>query len=946
MGTTLLTGQRIISRWIVPLVIIAPVVAIFAPVLFSDRSFAFRDGAHFYHPLFQWITQEWGQGRIPLWNPLENCGTPVLADATSSIFYPGKLIFILPLPFAWLYKLYIIGHVLLAAAGMYALARRLETSAPSAALAAIAYACGGNVVFQYCNVVFLVGAAWLPAALLAIEVIVRCRCWRAMLFFAFILAMMILGGDPQMAYHALLAAGLRLVCAWLSAPTGRDSPAPPASIPILIPNKYEAEIRGLAYPALLYAGAAILAFALAAIQILPSSEAAKSSERVAYNRPRNIFEAAAVALKSTAGDSILEETPGEKITAGLFGQPEPTTHHDRAYNFSISPWRLMEFVWPNISGRAFPTNRSWIGQFPGEMKPWTPTMYLGLLPLLAGVGALRFIRVDGTTRWLSWLVLVFALGSFGWYGLGWMIREAYASLLRGDPSQISIGSPVGGGYWLMVTFLPTYVYFRYPAKLMVVAVAALCAAGAPVVDRLLTGPAPNWVKGLQRLAAISAVLAVVVWCASPYLLTLRVKSDRIFGPFDTRGALFDVITAFLHAAVVAWLLQLMLRRLWDSTEQSNPSATRWKWAIVSCTACELAIANAWLVIAAPSTLWAQPGTLALAIQGDAGQAEPNASSQPRFFRGSYHRWRPESFGQSRSSQRPQELAYWERDTLFPKYHFVARLPLVESYGSLKSLDYESLLLQARLLSSTEVDGSRVPLAEVLRLTSCEYLALPATANIGYANPVAPPAGTTFAENISLWKMKRTLPRTWIVPQIVLLPPIADPLNITAVDERAKQVVTHQRDGKLAVRDFRHVAVVETSDPLNPELLAVNQLEMRTTATIVGDQPQHVTIRAQLDRPGFLVLADRFAPGWTARYEPSPDSRASPSGSMRVTIHRTNRCFRGVELPAGDWLVHFEYCPQSFYRGTTISVIAWLGFVATIGVTVVLAKRQPNNVPLG
>ena len=37
----------------------------------------------------------------------------------------------------------------------------------AAGLCAVSYAFGGNVLFQYCNVVFLVGAAWLPAALLA-----------------------------------------------------------------------------------------------------------------------------------------------------------------------------------------------------------------------------------------------------------------------------------------------------------------------------------------------------------------------------------------------------------------------------------------------------------------------------------------------------------------------------------------------------------------------------------------------------------------------------------------------------------------------------------------------------------------------------------------------------------------------------------------------------------
>lgn len=924
MGTTLLTAQRTSSRWIVPLVILAPVVAIFAPVLFTDRSFAFRDGAHFYHPLFQWVTQEWGQGRVPLWNPQENCGLPVLADATSSIFYPGKLIFVLPLPFAWLYKLYIIGHVVLAAASMYALARRLRASEPSAALAAIAYACGGNVVFQYCNAVFLVGAAWLPAALLAMEVIVTCRCWRAMLFFAFVLAMMILGGDPQMAYHTLLAAGLRLVCAWFG-DRSQTTSVPPQPLTLVVSPEHG--LRRLLYPAVLFAGAAVFAFALSAIQILPSSEAAKSSERVAYNRPRNVFEAAAVA-RQPADKSLLAETASEKIAAGLFGQPEPTSHHDRAYKFSISPWRAMEFLWPNISGRMFPTSRSWIGQFPGEMNPWTPTMYLGLLPLLVGVAALRWRKTDGTTRWLTWLVILFALGSLGWFGLGWLLREFYASVLKGDPAKVSLGAPVGGVYWLMVTLLPTYIYFRYPAKLMVVAVGSLCAASAPAADRLFAQRSPRWLTALRWFAAGSAGLAVIVWCLSPLILSWKYKSDRVFGPFDASGSLFDVITALLHAGLVAWLLQLVLRRVWDSQEQSPALNARWKWAIVSLTACELAIANAWLIVTAPSPLWTEPGAVANAIRADAAQGATKDRAS-RYFRGSYGSWHPASFGKNRSAERPQEQAHWERDTLFPKYHLGTGLPLIESYGSLKPLDYESLLLMARLVSATKVDGAALPTEEALRLTSCEYLVLPASAQLNFAEKVSPPEGVALPENVSLWKMKRTLPRTWIVPRVVQLSPLTNPLDIGAVDERAKAVLTEQRDGSLVTRDFRRVAVVETDEKLSSELLAENEPVTPATAAIISDSTQHITIRAQLEQPGLLVLADSFAPGWTARYE-----RANGGGQAAATpapVLRTNRCFRGVELPAGDWVVHFEYRPQSFYRGATISSLAWLCMFAAIGI---------------
>src|SRR4051812_31873245 len=174
------------------LLILHPVAALFGPVLFTDRSFAMRDAAHFYHPLFQWTAKEWGAGRVPLWNPDENCGVPVVADASSSVFYPGKLLFALPLDFTLCYKLYVIGHVLLAAAGSYLLARHWKSSQMAAGTAALAYACGGNVVFQYCNVVFLIGAAWLPFAALAADKMLQNQNWRAAISLGVVLALMIL----------------------------------------------------------------------------------------------------------------------------------------------------------------------------------------------------------------------------------------------------------------------------------------------------------------------------------------------------------------------------------------------------------------------------------------------------------------------------------------------------------------------------------------------------------------------------------------------------------------------------------------------------------------------------------------------------------------------------------------------------------------------------------
>src|SRR5688500_5993611 len=186
------------TAWLAALLVAAPIAALFWPVLLADRSLAIRDAGHFYHPLLQWTSDQWLRGGPPLWNPYENAGMPLLADGSSGVVYPLRMVLLLPLDFARLYNLYVVGHVALAAFGSYLLARHFQASVTAAAMAAIAYARGGSVVIQPSNVVYLVGAASLPFAAWAMDVALVRRNWRAAVALGVVLALMILGGDPQM----------------------------------------------------------------------------------------------------------------------------------------------------------------------------------------------------------------------------------------------------------------------------------------------------------------------------------------------------------------------------------------------------------------------------------------------------------------------------------------------------------------------------------------------------------------------------------------------------------------------------------------------------------------------------------------------------------------------------------------------------------------------------
>src|SRR5205807_4236947 len=81
-------------------------------------------------------------------------------------------------------------------------------------LAGLSYAFGAPVLFQYCFVNDLVGAAWIPWGLRAIDRLLRRGRRRDVAELAAVLALQVLGGDPEAAYlTAVCGAGYALVLA-------------------------------------------------------------------------------------------------------------------------------------------------------------------------------------------------------------------------------------------------------------------------------------------------------------------------------------------------------------------------------------------------------------------------------------------------------------------------------------------------------------------------------------------------------------------------------------------------------------------------------------------------------------------------------------------------------------------------------------------------------------
>lgn len=892
----------------------------FGPVLCGSQSFAYRDAANYYYPLFEWIDLQWRAGQIPLWNPHENCGLPVVGDASSSMFYPGKLLFALPLSFAVRYKLYISLHILVAALTSFLLARQWKASTLAATLCAVSYAYSGNVLFHYCNVIFLVGAAWLPLAILAADRVLfeRRASWSLVLGLA--LALQTLGGDPQSAYMS----GLLILLYWalLRRAERKAGAIGPAHDELDVVRSGHPSSR-TKWQSLLCSRASCLLLAataggcLAAVQVLPAFDWARRSERRNFDAPPSIYAIPSAIRASTTGTGRADAGTSPRILDGLLGTPPPDSSARNIYQFSVGPWRLVEFFWPNVSGRPFPTHRRWIAALPAESLSWTPSLYAGLLPVVLAVSTCRLRRTQVRIQWMSWSLLLSVLGSFGWFGIGFVIREV-RSLCGLDPGPAGLGPQVGGLYWWLVVFLPGFSQFRYPAKLLVIAQLALSLLAGWGWDRAIGGEAAKVRRVLLGLAATSVLGAVATLAIRPFALSWLAQTapDTTFGPLDAWGASNDILFAMLHTGTLSIALHWLLAAL-----HRTPRLATWMPRLaVLLTAAELGAAHHWLLPTVPDATFTRNPEVAAQLAALDGRPD---QQRYRTMRGARAGWQPSAWSRESSATRLDAVVRWEQDTLLPRYQLRADMSLIESTPSIMSTDFSSFLAVARRHGWQRTDGAWEPHPGALVALTTRYWIQPEGLGSpsGTTRSVAATGTSAAPEHTEIWALAEPFPRAWIVHRVERLPPLTD--------DRPAAVRLRVENGWFPqgmLRDLRRVATVETELPV--ELQVAEALPTAAESCQLSvDLPNRVELDATLATPGLVVLNDTFDPGWEVDVHTlaSPDRESDdsrPSPALRTPVLRTNRIMRGVVLPAGKHRLVYRYRPRPFWIGAAISSVGW------------------------
>jgi hypothetical protein len=96
------------------------------------------------------------------------------------------------------------------------------------------------------------------------------------------------------------------------------------------------------------------------------------------------------------------------------------------------------------------------------------------------------------------------------------------------------------------------------------------------------------------------------------------------------------------------------------------------------------------------------------------------------------------------------------------------------------------------------------------------------------------------------------------------------------------------------------------------------------AKITAEVPTRITVTAQMETPGLIVLADRWDKGWAAYLNGSD-----------VPILRVNHALRGVVAPAGESTIEFRYEPASFAWGLKFALLA----AVTLGAMLAWERRR-------
>jgi hypothetical protein len=187
----------------IALFVILPAVS-FCELFFGAQTLWRSDITSIHYPYRILVAEEWRAGRVPLWNPYQHAGIPLLAEGQVGPLYPLNVFFLGPLPHSLELSLFIVLHYVLAALFTYFLAHVIGLNTVSATLAALSFGLGGVLMAQVGNLNVMTGIVWLPLILGMAVLVARRGHWVLAQLAGLPLALQCFTAQPQVVVYTFM----------------------------------------------------------------------------------------------------------------------------------------------------------------------------------------------------------------------------------------------------------------------------------------------------------------------------------------------------------------------------------------------------------------------------------------------------------------------------------------------------------------------------------------------------------------------------------------------------------------------------------------------------------------------------------------------------------------------------------------------------------------------
>jgi len=757
-----------------------------------------------FHPWWTLARELITSGQMPLWNLYLGNGTPLLANHQVAVFYPPNLLYLLfPVERAMGYS--VVLHVILAGMFMYAFTRTLGLRPWAGLIGSLSYMFSGYLIAHTGFLSMIAAFPWLALLFAAAERLIQRPTTRSVLLLALAVALQALAGHAQTWFYSLVAVSIYTL--WRGYKSAnrksanhklRDTEHATRNYHVL---RFTFHVSGF----IAFSSALALGIGLAAVQLLPTLEFSRLSQR--------------------AGG----------------------VSWDWAMTYSLWPWRLITLLLPDFFGN--PAR----GDFWGYATYWEDCGYVGVFPFILAVMAVwTWVKKRGKAQIANCKSQI-AIGNLR-FAICDLECVPFFAVLAFFSLWLALGKNTFL-YPLVFRYVPGFGLFQAPARLLSVytlAVATLAAIGA---ETLRPWEWSERVAVVCRLSVAGGVaMGLAAWAAGRAIPGIKPTFS-------------EAVVHFAVLLVLSLLLLLWGRNTQYATRNTSHASRftfhvscftfhvscfmfhvsrftfyAWRLALLILVAADLAWFAYPLNPTTSPRLYTIPLSSAhfLRSQGDEARIFVFAADERELVYRRYLRFG--DFG-------PRDADHWLRfrETLMPNQALPECIPSANNFDPLQVGRWRELI--------DEINTAPLSRAlRLLRVMGVQYIIAPRPIpglELAYQGP-----------EVGLYRLPDPLPRAYFVSQARA---IADPTallrELAAPSFNPRQEVLLD---KWQIADCKLQIANSKSQIGNPQSAIGNRqstIGNPQSIALLRQEANRFTIQALIPQDGYLVLNDTWYPGW-------------------------------------------------------------------------------------